>query len=372
MTPYNQLPTISQLPDPFRRMNGTDITTRSDWTCRRAEISAQAQFYELGEKPAPSTVTNVIGSSNGSNITVTVQANGNTISFNASIQPPTTGQPPYPAIIGMNASNLNNTALRNRGVAIINFPTDEIAAQQNTGSRGQGKFYQLYGSGHAAGALTAWAWGVSRLIDAIEKTPGSNIDPRRIGVTGCSRWGKGALIAGALDERIKLTIPQESGSGGAASWRISDWQRSNGQNVQTLSQIVTENVWFRQNFSQFSNTATRLPFDHHSVMGMVAPRALLVIENTSMEWLGNVSTYSTSVIAREIWEALGIADHMGVSQVGGHDHCSFPSSQQSEVDAFVDRFLTGNGLDNTNVVRTDGNINVDFNRWVNWDTPALQ
>jgi hypothetical protein len=186
------------------------------------------------------------------------------------------------------------------------------------------------------------------------------------------RWGKGALIAGALDERVKLTIPQESGSGGAASWRISDAQRANGQNVQTLSQIVTENVWFRQNFSQFGRTATRLPFDHHSIMGMVAPRALLVIENTSQEWLGSVSTYSTSMIGREIWEALGISDHMGVSQVGGHNHCSFPSSQQTEVDAFVDRFLVGTASPNTNVMRTDGNINVDFTRWVNWDTPALQ
>ncbi|HET9055109.1 MAG TPA: hypothetical protein VFM90_13105, partial [Cyclobacteriaceae bacterium] len=193
-----------------------------------------------------------------------------------------------------------------------------------------------------------------------------------LGVTGCSRNGKGALIAGALDERIALTIPQESGSGGSAAWRVSDAQRTNGQNVQTLSQIVTENVWFRQNFSQFANTATRLPFDHHSVMGMVAPRALLVLENTDMEWLGNVSTYTASVVAREVWEALDIRDHMGVSQRGGYSHCQFPSSQQDALDAFVDKFLLGNNSVNTNFERTDGNIFVDYSRWVTWDTPALQ
>src|SRR5690606_39676002 len=160
---------------------------------------------------------------------------------------------------------------------------------------GNGKFYTLYGSNHGAGAMTAWAWGVSRLIDALEKTPSANIDASRLGMTGCSRNGKGALIAGALDERILLTIPQESGSGGSASWRVSDAQKAAGQNVQTLSQIVTENVWFRSSFSQFANSANRLPFDHHQVMGMIAPRALLVIENTSMEWLGNLSAYTASV-----------------------------------------------------------------------------
>ena len=368
---YANLTANTALPDPFRSLDGSRISSRYDWTCRRAEVSKQAQFYELGEKPDPSTA-NVTASASGSSITVNVQANGQSISFNASIQLPTTGSAPYPAVIGIGGSNLNNSALLSRGVAVINFPNNDIAEQTNGSSRGRGKFYTLYGSNHGAGAMTAWAWGVSRLIDALEKTPGANIDAERLGVTGCSRNGKGALIVGALDERILLTIPQESGSGGSAAWRVSDAQRSAGQNVQTLSQIVTENVWFRSSFSQFSSTATRLPFDHHQVMGLVAPRALLVIENTDMEWLGNVSTYTASVVAREIWTGLGIADRMGVSQVGGHQHCSFPSSQQPEVNAFVDKFLIGTGNGNTNVVRTDGNFSVDRARWINWTTPNLQ
>lgn len=368
---YANLTAIAALPDPFRSLDGSRISSRHDWTCRRAEVSKQAQVYELGEKPDPSSA-NVTASVSGSSITVNVQANGQSISFNASIQLPSTGSAPYPAVIGVGGSNLNNAALLSRGVAVINFPNNDIAEQTNGSSRGRGKFYTLYGSNHGAGAMTAWAWGVSRLIDALEKTPGANIDAQRLGVTGCSRNGKGALIVGALDERILLTIPQESGSGGSAAWRVSDAQRAAGQNVQTLSQIVTENVWFRSSFSQFSSTATRLPFDHHQIMGLVAPRALLVIENTDMEWLGNVSTYTASVAAREIWSALGIADRMGVSQVGGHQHCAFPSSQQAELNAFVDKFLIGNGNGNTNVVRTDGNFSVDRARWINWTTPNLQ
>lgn len=368
---YTNLPTIAALPNPFKSLNGTTIATKYDWACRRAEVSKQAQLYELGEKPEPTTST-VTASATATNIAVTVQANGKSISFNASIQLPTTGTAPYPAVIGMGGSSLNNTALLNRGIAVINFPNNDIGEQTDGSSRGKGKFYTLYGSSAGAGAMTTWAWGVSRLIDALEKTPAARIDAKHLGMTGCSRNGKGALIAGALDERIVLTIPQESGSGGSASWRVSDAQKAAGQNVQTLSEITGENVWFRSSFSQFNNTATKLPFDHHQVLGMVAPRALLVIENTSMEWLGNVSTYTTSIAAREIWLGLGIGDRMGVSQVGNHNHCAFPASQQPEVDAFVDKFLKGITSANTNVVKTDGSFNVDRARWINWSTPNLQ
>jgi cephalosporin-C deacetylase-like acetyl esterase len=62
-----------------------------------------------------------------------------------------------------------------------------------------------------AGAMMAWAWGVSRLVDVIAQTPATKIDPTRLGVTGCSRNGKGALTVGAFDERIVLTIPPRIG-----------------------------------------------------------------------------------------------------------------------------------------------------------------
>ena len=90
---------------------------------------------------------------------------------------------------------------------------------------------------------------------------------------------------------------------------------SQGQSTQTLSQIVGENVWFRSNFSQFGSTVTKLPFDHHSIEGLVAPRALLVIENNIL-WLGPQSSWSGANAARRIWKALGmhrpdglLADH---------------------------------------------------------------
>jgi hypothetical protein len=368
MPSYSSLPTNSYLPDPFRFMDGSRMNTKAQWTCRRAEIAALAQEFEFGYKQdTPYSATT--GAKSGNNLIVTVTDNGHTISFSCSITYPTTGSPPYPAMIGCGTDNLNTTALLNMGVALINFPSDTIAVENSASSRGQGLFYDMYGSGHSAGALMAWAWGMDRLIDAIEKTPAANIDPNRLGVTGCSRWGKGALACGAFDERIKLTIPQESGSGGAASWRVSDWQ---GTSVQTLGEITGENCWFRANFNQFNSTATKLPFDHHMIEGLCAPRALLVIENSSMVWLGNVSTWTTGNVAHKIWEALGIPDKMGYSSDGTHGHCAFPSAQQPEVTAYVQKFLVGGGTGNTNVMKTDGGVIYNESQWVNWSVPALQ
>ena len=369
LTAFAELPAITALPNPFVFSNGTPLTQKAQWPCRRAEIAAQVQGYELGIKPA--APAHVSGSISNEKITVTVSEPGKEISFDASIILPKTGSAPYPAIIGIGKSFLNNDALSQQGIAVIQFPNNLLGEQHNTQSRGKGLFYNIYGSDHSASAMTAWAWGVSRLIDVLQAPHNTLIDANHLGVTGCSRNGKGALVAGAFDERIALTIMQESGSGGAASWRISDAQLAAGQNVQTLRQIVTENVWFTEQFKIFSEAVNRLPFDHHSVMGLIAPRGLLVVENTSMEWLGNQSTYTTAVVAREIWKALGVAKNMGVSQVGGHDHCHLPASQQPYVDAFVRKFLIGDAQADTQVQQTDGEFPVEFSRWVDWSTPEL-
>jgi len=363
------LPSIDALPDPFQSVDGTRITSADQWACRRVEIGAQAAAYELGDKPdKPASVT---GAYSGGQLTVTASDGTKTISFVATVTLPTTGTAPYPAMIGVGGISIDPAGLNGMGVATIIFPNDTVAQQQDASSRGKGAFYDLYGSNHSAGAMMAWAWGVSRLIDAIEATPDAQIDPTRLGVTGCSRNGKGALIVGAFDERIALTIPQESGSGGSASWRISDAQLASGTVVQTLSEITGENVWFRKSFSMFGASAKQLPFDHHEIEGLVAPRALLIIENSSQVWLGNISTYNDSMAAREIWQGLGIPDKMGVSQIGDHSHCMWNGSQQPEVTAYLQKFLIGGGTADTNVTRTDGGYPYDAATWAPWDLPAF-
>jgi hypothetical protein len=365
---FSSLPTNPKFPDPFT-VDGSCIDAIAEWPCRRAEIATLVQEFELGYKQ-DTNYSATTGSYDSNTLTVTVNDNGKMISFSCSISYPSTESAPYPAMIGCGFSSLNNSALSSLGVAVITYPSDQIAEEINASSRGIGLFYDMYGSDHSAGALMAWAWGMSRLIDAIEKTHEANIDPNRLGVTGCSRWGKGALVCGAFDERIKLTIPQESGSGGAASWRVSQYQQDVlGQTVQTLGEITGENCWFRANFNRFNNAVNKVPFDHHMVAALCAPRALLIIENTSMEWLGNLSTWTNGNVTHMIYEALGIPDRMGFSQVGHGNHCVFPSSQQPEVTAYVQKFLVGGGTGNTNVMRTDGVFTFDEARWVDWTVP---
>jgi len=238
-------------------------------------------------------------------------------------------------------------------------------------------FYDLYGTNATASSMMAWSWAISRMIDAIEMLSDTaqslDIDTSKLGVTGCSRDGKGALVAGAFDERIALTIPQESGSGGSACWRLSDAMFAEGDDVQTAHEIVDENVWFALSFDAFVNATSTLPFDHHSLAALVAPRGMYVIENTAYEWLGPWSCYGCMKTGHLVWEGLGVPNNMGFSQVGNHTHCVFPTAEQGgELTAFVGKFLLGDPTTNTTVMRTDGNFTFNLNKWAPWPVPRLQ
>jgi len=186
-----------------------------------------------------------------------------------------------------------------------------------------------------------------------------SIDLTHLAVTGCSFAGKIALFAGAFDERIALTIAQESGGGGAAAWRVSETLG----NVETLGR--TSHVWFIENMFKFSNAVGRLPHDHHELMAMIAPRALLCLGNPDYTWLADESGYVSCRAAHEVWKAFGIPERFGFSIAGGHGHCQLPDFQHPEVEAFVDAFLLGE----PNVV-TDITIHpydhVDYQRWFEW------
>lgn len=315
----------------------------------------------------PPKPANVTGSLSGNTLTVSVSDQGKSISFTVSVSKPS-GAGPFPALIAYGGLSIPQPS----GVAILTFNNDDIAAQQDGSSRGKGKFYTIYGSGHSAGAMMAWAWGVSRIMDALAQV-NSGIDLTRVGVTGCSRNGKGALVAGAFEPRIVLTIPQESGSGGSGCWRISDSMLANGTSTQTASEIVGENVWFSPAFNTWANGQVKmLPFDHHMLSALVAPRALLIIDNTGIDWLGPESVWGCQKTANKVWQALGVPDHMGVSQVGNHAHCSFPSSEQPDLSAFVNKFLSGQNT-NTNIIKTDGANNIGFvdSQWIDWSVPTL-
>jgi hypothetical protein len=85
------LTAFDKLPDPFKKVDGTPITTKSEWHCRRQEIRKQAEKYVYGERPAPDTVS---GSVTSTKIDVHVEAMGKSIDFSADVVLPTTGTAP--------------------------------------------------------------------------------------------------------------------------------------------------------------------------------------------------------------------------------------------------------------------------------------
>ncbi|KAN0120173.1 carbohydrate esterase family 15 protein [Hyaloscypha variabilis] len=372
----------TKLPDPFLFTDGTQVQSSDDWECRQQQIKELILRYELGYlPPKPDYLTANLTATTikygnltipTHNLNINTTNGGTTISFSASIQYPASGQGPYPAVIAYGGPSIPVPP----SVATISLDNDLIAQQNSNASRGIGLFYDLYGVNATASAMTAWAWAwawawaVSRIIDALETMPEANINTIRLAVTGCSRNGKGALVAGALDERITLTIPQESGSGGDACWRLSDAEQAAGYVVQTPTEIVRENVWFSLTFDEFApHNTSWLPFDHHMLAGLIAPRALLAIENTAYVWLSPQSSYGCMTAAHKIWEALGVPQNMGFTQDGNHSHCAFPAEQQPELTAFFERFLLDEMVDTT-VFKT---TNETFNEteWIDWEVPKL-
>ena len=347
-------------------IRGQKVQTKAQWHCRRQELIGLFERYELGTKPAAPDHL-ITSFSTPGNLTIASTVGGNSMTFTVNITYPSAGKAPYPAVIAYGALSIPVPDT----ITTIVFDNSAFAEQDNLTSRGVGLFYDLHGHNATASALTAWSWGASRIIDALEQTPEANINPRKLAITGCSRNGKGALVAGAFDDRIALTIPQESGSGGSACWRLSDYQLAHNETVQTASEIVTENVWESVSFDQFANNTDLLPFDHHELAGLVAPRGLIVIDNSDYLWLGPWSCFGCMTAGRLIYTALGVTDHMGYSSVGNHSHCSFPADPEApDLYAFYDKFLLNEAAD-TDIFYNTVNLTFDLGQWVDWKVPKL-
>lgn len=368
----------TKLPDPFKTLAGTRISSKAEWTCRREEIGAMYEKIMYGDKPR--NPEKVEGKLAGSTFTVTVTDKGKSASFAVNISGAGTKDKPKPAMIGFGGGFMGNTcgslggSLTGLDIAQIIFNPDNVAPESN---RGSGKFYDIYGSNASAGTIMAWAWGVSRLIDALEKNPEVGIDVKRLGITGCSRWGKGALAVGAFDTRIALTIPQESGSGGASLWRVGAQvnKQKGKQFVQGLNSAGSEGNWMKTTFKNYDGRENTLPFDQHMLVAMVAPRPLLIIDNAGQEWLGEIPSNYCGQASKEVYDALGVSENYTYSQEGAHAHCSLPNGQFDEVKDFINKFLVGkDGIKTGKIDYTKNSEQIKWNKsdWIDWETPTLK
>lgn len=145
-------------------------------------------------------------------------------------------------------------------------------------------------------ALMAWAWGLMRGLDLITREPG--LDAARTVVTGCSRLGKAALLAGAYDERFAVVVPNQTGKGGAPLTK-----RFYGENIATEAASFPH--WFTPGYLAHAGRDTEMDFDQHLLLACVAPRALL-IEGFNQKWFDTEGEYLAVKAASPVWTFLGV------------------------------------------------------------------
>ena len=362
---------LYELPNPLLMNDGkTKVESLNDWNSRRLEISEMIQELGIGQKPEVSPEA-VKARMDGDTLIVNVTVNGETLTLKSCLHYPTTGQPPYALMIGTSMLSLPKPLFENRPIAVMNYHEAQVNDysqwRKPHHDRGEHNFDRLYPELKDNGAYSEWAWGLSRLIDGLEQLGAekTKIDVKHIGVSGCSYAGKMALFCGAFDDRVALTIAQEPGGGGAASWRYN----CHVDSVENLDR--TDYHWFLESMREkfHGDSVYLMPYDHHELCAMVCPRALLVLGNTDYRWLADESAYVSLNAARKVWEKLGIADRMGYSINGGHMHCQLPESQYPEVEAFIDKFLLEKtDVDTKNILIAPQAFKekVDLNKWIKY------
>ena len=364
----NSLPVNKKLPDPFTFFDGTKVTRKDQWECRRQEILAMAAKYIYG--PVPGVPDEVTGTVSGGTVSITAKVGSKSETFSASI-----------------SGSGSAIALELSGGI---FPSSR--KKLSFGSGFETKIKGLFGLSEL-NTNVANGWMIDRVMDVLEKNPNSGHDPKKIMVSGCSGCGKGAYLAGVFS-RAPLVVIVESGGGGAANLRQAEWFRhGDGKAMWQCSDALPQSIdnledsgicgpwvtgaasWLRSAPAKVNN----LPFDTHLLLATIAPRHLLHFSNNNGKnsWchLGGTCEALSAWAAKSVWKALGVPERMGFHMYSA-GHCSGPAEANTLAGEFFKRVFDGNTSAKTDVMDIMDNgvqqpVSAWKDMWVDWNMDTV-
>ena len=339
------------LPELMRFLDGTPVESEEQWARRRREILGLFETAMYGQMPeaAREKVEYRIRPGDEKQIRemeITVRRKGKEASFTVLVTLPEQPVPGTACFLeycpffwsGKRLISPNSKIAAGRGYAAIQYDPTAVASDDD---HQQGAYYVLYPSGENGerqdGVLLAWAWGASRILDALEAGAGHElgIDPGKCMVAGVSRYGKSAAVAGAYDERFRVTIPSCSGAGGVAVYRmdnhgkIYDLSSLEGPEAWENESINEpfdnlkggEGYWFCPNFTR-TGSAEDLPVDQHMLCALAAgkDRHLIIVTGIISEGWSNTEGQCLAYAASQpVWDLLGAGDQNNmIIHLDGH------------------------------------------------------
>jgi len=358
------------LPDPLAMVNGQRVTSAQTWlTQRRGEILKLYETEIYGRIPpnAPKVSWEVVDTSPAAkdNTAIARRAVGrigaaaDAPTINVMVYTPSKaasrvpmilllnfgGGPPVQGRGGVNAFTEPPAAAdilaRGWGYAMVGY-NDIQPDRANTFNQGVIGATLKPGQQQPApdewGAIGAWAWGVSRIIDFFETD--KLVDARKVALFGHSRLGKTALWASALDDRIAAVYSSCSGEMGAALAR-RDW----GETVDDMTQNFP--YWFAGNFQKYAGRWNEMPVDAHMLIALSAPRPVFITGGTQDQWADPKGEFLAAVAAGPVYRLLGKKD-VGATElpaldtplvagdIGWHYHTGGHAATPADWKAFVD------------------------------------
>lgn len=385
------LPERKEMPDALTMNDGTKVTSPEQWKQRRQEIRRILEYYAIGAMPpAPGNVKGrTIKSQTVLDGTVKYRLVHLTfgpeekLSLDIGIFAPAEGGP-FPAVIipagtppgatplprqpqgpgqgrGTNAllsvgggtpstnapprADAETVAARlrdvfRRGYAYVIFSNNDCG--EDTTLRNEDgswafrntRFYPAYPN-YDWGLLGGWAWGVSRIVDYLGTDPA--IDKSKLIVSGVSRTGKSALIAGAFDERIAMAAPVVTGGGGIGAYRFSGEGRGGKEGLGDMMRKYPN--WFSPHLRQFWGHVDRLPFDQHWFLALMAPRPFIALEGVDDQVSLENAVKQSWLGAQPAYALFNATDKLGVNYAK-HGH-TFTNEDWNAMLDFADKQLRG-------------------------------